>query len=198
MPPPLTLEFQNRIVHDTLLSQFTMLKLFYYLLLIILLFLFREKPDLIDITIADFNQVIWHLFSTDDGFLTISCSCKCYPTLQKFGLADSYIKKIYGNLVVSAVCIILLFIFKFLIIVFKKKEPKFDVSLKVCIGKKQNEAENLATKISQLSRNMLASVFINMFEKASKREQFNQLVQIDYRPAESIWLKLDGDRVCNY
>jgi actin related protein 2/3 complex subunit 2 len=136
----------------------------------------REKPEPVETTIADFNQVLWHLW-TAETVLNVSCSCKCWGTLSKHGSAE-FIKKTYGAMVQAT------------------PEPKYDVTLAVPCGAPMDAkaAEDMATKVAQLSRNMMAGIFHAMFDKAAKREA-GQLVQLDYRPGESIWFKPEGDRV---
>jgi len=159
MAPPLTLESYNRIVYDVVHTQLT-----------------TEKAEEVDITIADFNQVIWHL-STADGKLNVSISCKCWNQIKANG-GEEYFKKVYGSLLT-------------------RPEPKFDVTIAITLGKVYPEAD--AAKISRLasrmSRNLLASVLHKMMDQASQRAAGGKVIQIDYRPNESVWFKQDGDRV---
>jgi len=158
MAPPLTLESYNRIVYDVVHTQLT-----------------TEKAELIDICIADFNQVVWHLFS-DQGKLTVSISCKCWNQIKANG-GQEYFKKVYGSLLVAP-------------------EPKYDITISIPVKvHPEAEAAKIARLASRMSRNLLASVLHKMMDQASQRAPGGKLVEIDYRPNESVWFKQDGDRI---
>lgn len=161
MPPPLTLEFQNRIIHDSIIGQLSV-----------------EKPDPMDITIADFNQVLWHMTS-DGEVVNVSLSTKCWGQLNKY--STPYLKTIYGAMLIAA-------------------EPKFDVTLSFKLSAAPDDGkktpEKLASKVAQLARNVMAGPFIYMFDKATTHTgTAGEMITVDYRPQESFWLKLDGDRI---
>jgi actin related protein 2/3 complex subunit 2 len=160
MPPPLYLEFQNRIVYTTLCEKIT-----------------AEKPDPVDITIADFNQVLWHLIS-DETMMTVSVSTKCFPQLQKY--ATPHLKTVYGPLLIQA-------------------EPKYDISVKFSLATPPDDAKKnpdpFASKIALLARNVMAGPFLYMFDQATKRAGQGEQLQVDYRSNESLWLKNEGDRI---
>jgi len=159
MAPPLTLEAYNRIVYDVVHTQ-----------------LITEKAEEVDITIADFNQVIWHLF-TQEGKLNISISCKCWNQIKTNG-GEEYFKKVYGSLLQA------------------RAEPKYDLTISIPIKvHPEAEAAKLARLASRMSRNLLASVLHKMMDQASQRAPGGKVVQIDYRPNESVWFKQDGDRI---
>ena len=160
MAPPLTLETYNRIVYDTVHSQ-----------------LVNEKAEELDVTLADFNQVMWHL-STVDGKLLVSVSCKCWDQIRANG-GEEYFKKVYGSLLQP------------------KPEAKYDLTLAIAVGKeyKEEEAAKISRLASRMSRNLLASVLHKQMEAAAQRAPGGKLVQVDYRPSESVWFKQDGDRV---
>jgi len=159
MAPPLTLESYNRIVYDVVHTQ-----------------LVTEKAEEVDITIADFNQVLWHLW-TADGKLNVSISCKCWAQIKANG-GEEYFKKVYGSLLT-------------------RPEPKYDLTLGITIGKVYPEADaaKIARLASRMSRNLLASVLHKMMDQATQRASGGKVVQIDYRPNESVWFKQDGDRI---
>ena len=135
-----------------------------------------EKAEEIDVTIADFNQVLWHMH-TEGGKLYVSISCKCWDQIRANG-GEEYFKKVYGSLLTAP-------------------ESGYDVTLGITIGKAYPEAD--AAKISRLasrmSRHLLASVLHKMMDQAAQRQPGGKLVQIDYRPGESVWFKQDGDRI---
>eukprot|EP00727_Mastigamoeba_balamuthi_P004721 m51a1_g14247 putative arp2 3 complex 34 kda (298) ;mRNA; f:256711-257817 len=163
MAPPLTLEFQNRIVHDTVLEK-------------LMAAAAGEKPE-VEVTVADFNQVLWHM-SCDGTAMKVSVSTKCWPQLQKY--SEPHLKATYGAMLTAP-------------------ETGFDVTIKFNVapsGKGNAEAaEGLANKVASLARNVMAGPYLYMFDRATKREGAGEMIQIDYRPAESLWLKNEGDRV---
>lgn len=162
MPPPLYLESVNRIVKDTLILK-----------------LKTEKTENVEITIADYNQTMWHLSTPPSKpVLLVSVSCKCWPQLSKHGAMD-YLKKIYGPMITTA-------------------EPSYDVTLSIDLNNPPENAatnpEPLATKVASLYRNMLAGPFHAVFDSVGKPGQ-PSLIEIPYRPSESMWFKHEGDRV---
>jgi actin related protein 2/3 complex subunit 2 len=157
MPPPLNLEFQNRIIHDTVVSLITA----------------TEKPEPMDITIADFNQVLWHMTS-DGEKVTLSVSTKCWGQLNKY--STPHLKTVYGPMMMAA-------------------EPKYDVTIGFKLAEGKADPEKLANKVASLARNVIAGPFLYIFEKAVAHATTAEMITLDYRPQESIWLKLEGDRV---
>jgi len=158
MAPPLTLEAYNRIVYDVVHTQLT-----------------TEKAEEVDITIADFNQVVWHMASAGDK-LNVSISCKCWNQIKANG-GEEYFKKVYGPLL-------------------SRPEPKYDVTISIPV-KVQPEAEaaKMARLASRMARHLLASVLHKMMDQAAARASGGKVIQIDYRPNESVWFKQDGDRI---
>lgn len=61
---------------------------------------FSQKPDSIDITVADFDGAIFHIsnLNGDKTKIRVSISLKFYKDLQEHG-ADELIKQIYGDLI---------------------------------------------------------------------------------------------------
>lgn len=64
------------------------------------MFVFSQKPDSIDITVADFDGAIFHIsnLNGDKTKIRVSISLKFYKDLQEHG-ADELIKQIYGDLI---------------------------------------------------------------------------------------------------
>ena len=140
-------------------------------------FFCSESPEFLDVKIADFNQVMWYLHTTEDKTaVVVSVSFTCWKQLAANGAMD-YVKKMYGPLLTPP-------------------ETGYDLSIKIALKKTDpKEADAIATKASRLARHMFAGVFHAMFSKAAARSGDGKLVQIDYRPNESVWLKQDNDRV---
>jgi len=164
MAPPLTLESFNRIVFDIVRSS-----------------LMSPKPEATDVTICDFNQVLWHISTPLDDpepkELLVSVATSCWAQVREVGLP--YFKKVYGPMLLA------------------EAEPNYDISVRVDISGKteQEEAVKKARTVSRLARHILASVFHHYVGCAEKRAAGTKMLQVDYRPGESIWFKQDNDRV---
>lgn len=164
MAPPLTLESFNRIVFDIVRAQ-----------------MLSAKPEPTDVTVCDFNQVIWHV-STPEGEetptkLNVSVATSCWSQVQAVGLP--YFKRVYGPMLQP------------------RAEPNYDVTITIDISKKaeMEEAMKMARTASRLARNILASVFHHFAGAAEKRASGTPLLQVDYRPGESIWFRQVNDRI---
>uniref|UniRef100_A0A8W8M7Y9 Arp2/3 complex 34 kDa subunit n=1 Tax=Magallana gigas TaxID=29159 RepID=A0A8W8M7Y9_MAGGI len=79
------LEINNRIVEETLTLKFQNAEA-------------GNKPDNVDITVADFDGVLYHISNPNDekSKIRVSISLKFYKDLQEHG-ADELIKKEYGD-----------------------------------------------------------------------------------------------------
>lgn len=63
---------------------------------------FRNKPDSIDITIADFDGVLFHIsnINNDKTKVRVSISLQFYKELQEHG-ADELLRREYGKLLID-------------------------------------------------------------------------------------------------
>eukprot|EP01106_Pelomyxa_sp_JSP_P018294 TRINITY_DN822_c0_g1_i1.p2 TRINITY_DN822_c0_g1~~TRINITY_DN822_c0_g1_i1.p2 ORF type:complete len:311 (-),score=67.50 TRINITY_DN822_c0_g1_i1:126-1058(-) len=176
MPPPLYLESLNKIVKDTLILKITNNKTS------------PDKQENVDVTLADFNQALWHIQCAPPTAggppskkMTISCSCKCWAQLNKAG-ATPYLQKIYGPMLQAT------------------PETNFDVTLAIDLDNlPENGAANpepLAIKIASLLRNMMAGPFHTIFDSLNApTPPKSQLYDFQYRPNEAFWIKPERDRV---
>lgn len=153
------LEIKNRIIEDTLLHRFT-----------------SAKPESIDITVADFDGVLFHISNPDGdkGKIRISASLKFYGDLQKHG-ADGLLQREYGDYFISA-------------------ESGYDVSVQFSYDSLPENKEEWASKVALLKRNCFASVFEKYFGiQKSGGEKSTAIVH--YRDQETMYVSAQKDRV---
>ncbi|CAH1408179.1 unnamed protein product [Nezara viridula] len=160
------LEINNRIVEDTLTVKFKNA-------------LAGHKQDSIDITIADFDGVLFHISNVggEKSKLLVSISLKFYKQLQEHG-ADELLKREYGPLLVEP-------------------ETGYNVSLRIDLDNVPSDWENVVKKIGLLKRNCFASVFEKYFdfqEKGDFSEGLKRAV-INYRNEETMYVEAKSDRV---
>ena len=165
MAPPLTLESANRIIADIVKSQVVL-----------------KDPEQLDVKIAAFNQTMWHATVTEDRkFLVISVSVRCWDTLKANG-SQEYLKKIYGSLLAATA------------------EEGYDVSIRIPVGeghvRSPEDAKKISFLASRLYRHMMAGVFHAAFDRALQRgSPDGDIIELEYRPQERIWLRKQNDRV---
>ncbi|XP_077978301.1 actin-related protein 2/3 complex subunit 2-like [Glandiceps talaboti] len=156
------LEINNRIIEETLTLKFNNA---------------GNKPDSIDITIADFDGVLYHISNPDGdkNKVMISISLKFYKDLQKHG-ADELLKREYGSYMTSP-------------------ESGFDVSLLYDLENVPSNKEEVIKKAGLLKRNCFASVFEKYFEFQEKEESSKETAVIHYREDETMYVEAEPDRV---
>ncbi|XP_014286731.1 probable actin-related protein 2/3 complex subunit 2 [Halyomorpha halys] len=160
------LEINNRIVEDTLTVKFKNA-------------LAGHKQDSIDITIADFDGVLFHISNVggEKSKILVSISLKFYKQLQEHG-ADELLKREYGPLLVEP-------------------ETGYNVSLRLDLDNVPSDWENVVKKIGLLKRNCFASVFEKYFDFQEKGD-FNEGLKravINYRNEETMYVEAKSDRV---
>ncbi|XP_070565070.1 actin-related protein 2/3 complex subunit 2-like [Ptychodera flava] len=158
------LEINNRIIEDTLQMKFSNA-------------LNGGKPDSIDIKIADFDGVLYHI-SNPDGDKTkvmISISLKFYNDLRKHG-ADALLKREYGDFLCTP-------------------EPDYDVSVLLDLENLPANREEVIKKVGLLKRNCFASVFEKYFEFQEKEETGVEKAVVHYRDDETMYVQAQPDRV---
>ncbi|KAH9393447.1 Actin- protein 2/3 complex subunit 2 [Tyrophagus putrescentiae] len=167
------LEFNNRVIEDVLrlkLSEFDS----------------GNKLDSVDVSIADFDGVLYHISNPAAGEKTkirVSISLKFYKELQQHG-ADDLLKREYGQYLSTP------------------PEDNYNVSLlfdlKALPGPGTAEREAIIAKASLLKRNCFASVFEKYFEfqeKGEAAEGANKRAVIHYRDDETMYVEAQADRV---
>lgn len=158
------LEINNRIIEDTLTQKFENVEA-------------GSKLDIVDITIADFDGVLYHI-SNPDGDRTkirVSISLKFYKDLQEHG-ADDLIKREYGQYITAT-------------------ESGFNVSVLYNLESLPKDWPKVVKQAGLLKRNCFASVFEKYFDFQVKGEGGHKRAVIHYRDDETMYVDAQGDRV---
>ncbi|XP_005098823.1 actin-related protein 2/3 complex subunit 2 [Aplysia californica] len=158
------LEINNRIVQETLTLKIKNI-------------LDGGKPDSVDITVADFDGVLFHMSNPDDNKskILISISLKFYVELQQHG-ADELIKREYGSILTSP-------------------EAGYNVSLLFDLENIPDNWQELVSKASHLKRNCFASVFEKYFQFQENGLEGDTRAVINYRDDETMYVEAKKDRV---
>jgi actin related protein 2/3 complex subunit 2 len=158
------LEINNRIVEETLLVKFKNA-------------LAKNKPESIDITVADFDGVLYHISNIDGDKTKVrtSISLKFYKQLQEHG-ADELLKREYGDLLIQP-------------------EDGYSVSVLVNLENIPDNWEEMAKKIGLLKRNCFASVFEKYFDFQEQGLEGQKRAVINYRNDETLYVEAKADRV---
>lgn len=158
------LEINNRIVEETLLVKFRNA-------------LAGSKPESIDVTVADFDGVLFHISNLNGEKTKIrtSISLKFYKDLQEHG-ADELLKREYGDLLVDP-------------------ENGYNVSVLIDLENIPENYEKIAQKIGLLKRNCFASVFEKYFDFQERGEEGQKRAVINYRNEETMYVEAKADRV---
>ncbi|XP_046356171.1 actin-related protein 2/3 complex subunit 2-like [Haliotis rufescens] len=157
------LEISNRIVEETLATKFRNV-------------LEGGKPDGVDITVADFDGVLYHISNPDGdkGKIMISISLKFYKDLQEHG-ADTLIKRVYGSYLTTA-------------------EAGYNVSIVFDLDNIPSDHEEQVKKAALLKRNCFASVFEKYFDFQEQGEESKKRAVIQYREDETMYVEAKKDR----
>jgi len=158
------LEIHNRIVEETLTLRFRNAKE-------------GNKPESIDITVADFDGVLYHISNPegDKSKIVVSISLKFYKDLQEHG-ADDLVKREYGDFLTTT-------------------EDGYNVSLLYSLDSIPDDFEEIVKKAALLKRNCFASVFEKYFDFQAQGETKNKRAVIQYRDDETMYVEAQKDRV---
>lgn len=158
------LEIRNLIVQETLTQKIRNV-------------LEGGKPDSVDITVADFDGVLYHMSNPDGNKskIMVSISLKFYKDLQEHG-ADELIKREYGLFMAPA-------------------EPGYNVSVVFDLDNLPANWEERVQKASLLKRNCFASVFEKYFKFQENGIEGKQRAVVHYRDDETMYVEAKKDRV---
>lgn len=138
-----------------------------------------SKLDAVDVTVADFDGVLFHLSNYEDcrTKIRISISLKFFRDLQEHG-AEDVLKRVYGDLLMPTA------------------EAGFNVSLLVDLKTTHIEKrEQIFKQVGLLKRNCFASVFEKYFEFQERGEEGHKRAVIHYRDEETLYVEAKSDRV---
>ncbi|ESO08765.1 hypothetical protein HELRODRAFT_186765 [Helobdella robusta] len=158
------LEINNKIIEDTLSLKFANAAA-------------GVKHELIEVTIADFDGVLYHISNPNDdkSKIMVSISLKFYKDLQEHG-ADDLIKREYGQLLTT-------------------NEKGYNVSILFDLNNLPANKEEAIKKAGLLKRNCFASVFEKYFEYQQKEQNSQKRAVINYRDDETMYVEAKKDRV---
>ncbi|KAJ1769926.1 Arp complex subunit [Coemansia sp. RSA 1813] len=138
-----------------------------------------DKPEVVDITLVDFDNVVYHLQSSAEQrtLLTLSVEMKYFKEAVEYGAHD-ILKREYGAYLVPS------------------SNPQYQVALQFDLEKLPADKVELAKHVSMLKRNVLASSFYRAFEYwESQQEGAGPLMATHYRDNEAIYVQAQQDRV---
>ncbi|CAG2065249.1 unnamed protein product [Timema podura] len=129
----------------------------------------RHKQESIDIVIADFDGVLFHISNVggDKTKVRVSISLKFYKDLQEHG-ADELLKREYGPLLTQA------------------EDGSYNVSVQVDLENIPENWEDIVKRVGLLKRNCFASVFEKYFDFQERGEEGHKRAVINYRNDESL------------
>ncbi|GIY79538.1 hypothetical protein CEXT_242851, partial [Caerostris extrusa] len=135
------------------------------------------KPESVDVTIADFDGVLFHIsnLNGDKTKIRVSISLKFYRQLQEHG-ADELLRREYGALLTTP-------------------EEGYNVTLLFDLENIPPSYDNLILKAGLLKRNCFASVFEKYFEFQERGEEGHKRAVIHYRDDETLYVEAKSDRV---
>lgn len=169
------LEHFNRIISDTLRLKFNEVDA------IAPENLTNAKLESIDVKIADFDGVLYHISNLpgdkSKSKIQVSISLKFFRELQVHG-ADELLKREYGDLLQQP------------------PEDNFNVTLLIDVKTyPTKDRETLISKAGMLKRNCFASVFEKYFDFQEKGEEGQKRAVIHYRDDETMYVEAQADRV---
>lgn len=140
------------------------------------------KPETCELTIADFDGVIYHLSNPNgDRFkILVSISLKFYQEINKYGSSE-LLKREYGSYLQET------------------PEHNYNISLLYDLKNIPDDWQQVVEKASLLKRNCFASVFERYFELQTKiqagEKTSEEIAVINYRSDETLYVKALADRV---
>jgi len=134
-----------------------------------------EKKEAVDITIADFDGVTFHITTNPQqrNICTVSISWRCISEIKQHGV-EARLKAIYGPLLVAP-------------------ESGHDYSLQFDLNNLGDKKDTLPKLVSYFKRNVISAPFHKLFESVTSGGNV-PLLTINYRRNEAMYLKQEGDR----
>jgi len=155
------LENYNRILEETIKQR-----------------LYSSKRDVLDVTLADFDGVSFHVSTPNAearNIVNVSLAWAAANDLLNNG-AHEYLKKIYGPLLQS------------------HPEEGFNLTLQLDLDHLPEDGPKLCHKVALLKRHILAAPFARVFESVVNKTASSDIIKIGYRDQEAFYIKPEGDR----
>jgi len=132
----------------------------------------------VDVTVADFDGVLYHIsnINGDKAKIRVSISLKFYRELQAHG-ADDLLRREYGSLLVTP------------------PEDGYNVSLLFDMKNLPDNYEEMIKRAGLLKRNCFASVIEKYFEFQEQGLEGKKKAVIHYRDDETMFVEAKPDRV---
>lgn len=160
------LEINNRVVEDVLKVKWAELET-------------NQKLEFVDVTVADFDGVLFHIsnYQGDKTKICVSILLKFFRDLKEHG-AEDLLKRIYEDLLMPT------------------PETGFSVSLLIDLKETPvNQRDSMVKKVGLLKRNCFASVFEKYFMFQERGEEGHRRAVIHYRDEETMYIEAKSDRV---
>ncbi|KAL7721636.1 Arp2/3 complex 34 kDa subunit [Entamoeba marina] len=123
--------------------------------------------------LADFNQSLWYITRSKEGEMKVYTSLQCWKELKSNG-AWTYLQEVYGDAIA---------------------EDGKDYDVVLTVPESADKPEEYAMKVAKLQTHMMIGPAMMIIKDLNAGKAPEKLVQIDYRPGESMWLKPNGDRL---
>jgi len=156
------LEFNNRMIEELLNQRVN-----------------SDRQDSLDVTLADFDGVLYHLSTPDQSrrtFVQLSMQWRCMSTILEQGGNDVLAKE-YGQY---------------------KQNPEngFDVTIAADLSSlSSQDKKSLPNKFSFLKRNLMSAPFVTVFNAITAGSAKNKSVlPVCYREDEAFYIIPEGDR----
>lgn len=158
------LEYHNRIIEDTLLDKFNNPPE-------------DGKYESIETILADFDGVTFHMFTdaNSKNILFLSMSIKCWAQLKKYGV-DQIMQSHYRDFLTTP-------------------ENGYNVTITLDLAHPPQDYPKVVHDVAQMKRHALAAPFYKVFNDIeAKKGGSGELIEINYRDEEAIYIKPEADR----
>jgi actin related protein 2/3 complex subunit 2 len=142
-----------------------------------------QKPGSLDVVFVDYDNVRFHLSTPErKTVLLLSMNIRCWDELVQYGVLD-VLQREYGSLLSN------------------QTEPDYNVSLEIDLEQvpaDQSSREAFVQSLALLKRNAIAAPFEYAFNAQKQLETTGsqgELMQINYRDEEAIFIQAAPDRV---
>mmetsp|Transcript_49745 Transcript_49745/g.125031 ORF Transcript_49745/g.125031 Transcript_49745/m.125031 type:complete len:300 (+) Transcript_49745:62-961(+) len=138
----------------------------------------NPREETLDVTFADFDGVQYHISTPEASktVVTLSLSWRCAGECLANG-GTEMLQQVYGAFQTQT-------------------EDKYDVTLRIDLAAVPGgEKAQLPLKLSNLKRNLLAAVFKKVFTACNSGSTSKDVITINYREGEALYIRPEGDRV---